>query len=366
MDRRHFLQAAAAAAALEHLPDGTLARGSDLFEADQPAKRPSHRFPANFWWGAATAAYQLEGAAAEDGRKPSIWDTFSHTPGKVINGDTGDVACDHYHRYKDDVKLMAELGVKHYRFSVSWPRVIPDGRGAVNQKGLDFYKRLCDELHAHGITPHATLYHWDLPQALQDKYKGWQSREVVGDFADYATAVVKSIGDRVSHWMTLNEILTFSVVGYGVGATAPHAPGLALARNKDRLQVIHHALLAHGRACQAIRAAAPGKCSVAIAENFSPFVPVVETPEHIEATRKAFTRTDFNGAIITPLLTGRYDPYWLAQQGAEAPDIRAGDMEQIHQQLDGLGFNCYTGTYVRAASNAAGFETLDEILIKDR
>ena len=359
MDRRHFLQATAAAAALEQLPDGTLARVSDLFEADQLVKRPSHRFPANFWWGAATAAYQLEGAAAEDGRKPSIWDTFSHTPGKVVNGDTGDVACDHYHRYKDDVKLMADLGVKHYRFSVSWPRVIPDGRGTVNQKGMDFYKRLCDELHAHGITPHATLYHWDLPQALQDKYKGWQSREVVGDFADYATAVVKGIGDRVSHWMTINEILTFSVVGYGVGATAPFAPGLALARTKDRLQVIHHALLAHGRACQAIRAAAPGKCSVAIAENFSPFVPVVETPEHIEATRKAFTRTDFNGAIITPLLTGKYDPYWLKQQGAEAPDIRAGDMEQIHQKLDALGFNCYTGTYVRAAATPAGYETID-------
>ena len=139
MDRRYFLQAAAVAAALEQLPEGTLTRVSDLFDADQPAKRPPHRFPANFWWGAATAAYQLEGAAAEDGRKPSIWDTFSHTPGKVVNGDTGDVACDHYHRYKDDVKLIAELGVKHYRFSVSWTRVIPEGRGAINQKGLDFY-----------------------------------------------------------------------------------------------------------------------------------------------------------------------------------------------------------------------------------
>ena len=363
MDRRHFLTAAALGATASRLAPGLLdgQTGPDLGGSDpQPApQRASRTFPANFWWGAATAAYQLEGAAAEDGRKPSIWDTFSHTKGKVVNGDTGDVACDHYHRYKDDVKLMADLGVKHYRFSISWPRVIPDGRGAVNQKGLDFYKRLCDELRAHGITPHATLYHWDLPQALQDKYKGWQSRVIVNDFADYATAVVKGLGDRVTHWMTLNEILTFSVVGYGVGNTAPHAPGLALARKKDRLQIIHHALLAHGRACQAIRAAAPAKCSVAIAENVAPYVPVIETPEHIEAARLAFTRTDFNGAIITPLLTGKYDQYWLAQQGAEAPDVRPGDMELIHQKLDALGFNCYTGTYVRAASTPAGFETID-------
>ncbi|WP_353267346.1 family 1 glycosylhydrolase, partial [Gemmatimonas sp.] len=297
MDRRHFLTATALGATANQLLPGLLdgQPGADLAAGDPQAvlQRASRTFPTNFWWGAATAAYQLEGAAAEDGRKPSIWDTFSHTKGKVVNGDTGDVACDHYHRYKDDVKLMAELGVKHYRFSISWPRVIPDGRGVVNQKGLDFYKRLCDELRAHGITPHATLYHWDLPQALQDKYKGWQSREIVNDFADYATAMVTGLGDRVTHWMTLNEILTFSVVGYGVGNTAPHAPGIALARKKDQLQIIHHALLAHGRACQAIRAAAKGTCSVAIAENFSPYVPVVETPEHIEAARLAFTRTDF-------------------------------------------------------------------------
>jgi beta-glucosidase len=193
---------------------------------------------------------------------------------------------------------------------------------------------------------------------LQDRYRGWESREVVNDFADYATQVAKRLGDRVTQWMTLNEILTFAMVGYGVKASAPHAPGLSLGRPKDRWQVVHHALLAHGRACQAIRAASPGPCSVAIAENFSPFVPVIETPEHIEAVRLAFTRTEANGAIITPLLTGTYDPFWLAQQGAEAPEIRAGDMETIHQKLDGLGFNCYTGTYVRAASTPAGFELL--------
>ncbi len=357
MQRRRFLTAAALGAVAQSLParlshaQATALPGTD--SAPPPGK--ARAFPRTFWWGAATAAYQLEGAANEDGRKPSIWDTFSHTPGKVANNDNGDVACDHYHRYKDDVRLMASLGVKHYRFSIAWPRVIPEGRGAVNQRGLDFYKRLVDELLAHGITPHATLYHWDLPQALQDRYRGWESREVADDFADYATVVVRALGDKVTRWMTLNEILTFTQVGYGVGATAPHAPGLALARPKDRWQVVHHALLAHGRACQAIRAASPRACKVSIAENYTAPVPVIETPEHIEAARLAFTRNEANGAIITPLLTGRYDPFWWQQRGAEVPDVRDGDLKIIHQPLDGLGFNCYTGSYVRAASNAAGY-----------
>ena len=361
MDRRHFITTASLGIAANSVSATTL--GAAPVAGASP-DTGAHRvqgnapFPATFWWGAATAAYQLEGAVAEDGRKPSIWDTFSHTAGKIVNGDTGDVACDHYHRYKDDVRLMADLGVRHYRFSIAWPRVIPDGRGSVNEKGVDFYKRLVDELLAHGITPHATLYHWDLPQALQDRYRGWESREVVDDFAAYATAVVKRLGDRVTHWMTLNEILTFTMVGYGVGAPAPHAPGRALGRPKDRWQVVHNALLAHGRGCQAIRAASPGPCTVAIAENYSSFVPVIETPEHIEAARLAFTRTEANGAIITPLLTGQYDAFWLEQRGAEAPEIRAGDMETIHQPLDRLGFNCYTGSYVRAAATPAGFEVL--------
>jgi len=355
MRRRNFLKATALGLAAEGLHAHPIGAASvaDTTAAGSPV-RPA--FPKTFWWGAATAAYQLEGAAAEDGRKPSIWDTFSHTPGKVRNGDTGDVATDHYHRFRDDVVLMADLGVKHYRFSTSWSRVIPDGRGAVNEKGIDFYSRLVDELLLKGITPHLTLYHWDLPQALQDRYRGWESREVSDDFATYAGVVAKRLGDRVTHWMTLNEILTFTQVGYGINAAAPHAPGISLPNEKARLQVNHHALLAHGKGVQAIRAAAPRKPSVSIAENFNPFIPVVETAEHIEATRLAFTRTYANGGIIVPLLTGRYDAYWLAQRGANAPDIQAGDMEIIHQPLDGLGFNCYTGAYIRAASNAAGFE----------
>ena len=360
MYRRQFLKAATLGMAADRLAATMGVAATDLHAAEPSAAgaAPKRSFPARFWWGAATAAYQLEGAAREDGRKPSIWDTFSHTPGKVAHGDTGDVACDHYHRYREDVRLMAKLGVKHYRFSISWPRVIPDGRGRVNEKGMDFYRRLVDELLAHNITPHATLYHWDLPQALQDRYRGWESREVAHDFGAYASAVVKRLGDRVTHWMTLNEIQTFVKVGYGVRANAPHAPGIALGRARDRWEVVHHALLAHGLGCQAIRAASPGRCSVAIAENFNPFVPVIETPEHIEATRLAFTRTDANGAIITPLLTGRYDPFWLRQQGAEAPRIRAGDMQTIHQPLDALGFNCYTGSYVKAAETKEGFEVL--------
>ncbi len=354
MLRRNFLKATAIGVAAEGL-QANLLGASSLLQAPADAPAPATGFPKTFWWGAATAAYQLEGAAALDGRKPSIWDTFSHTAGKVRNGDTGDVATDHYHRFKEDVKLMADLGVKHYRFSSSWSRVIPDGRGAVNDKGVDFYSRLVDELLAHGITPHCTLYHWDMPQALQDKYRGWESREVVDDFAAYATVMAKRLGDRITHWMTLNEVQTFTQVGYGINNPAPHAPGVALASEKDRWQLTHHALLAHGKACQAIRAAAPKKPFVAIAENFSPFIPVIETPEHIEATRLAFTRSYANGGIIMPLLTGHYDSYWLQQRGANAPDVKAGDMELIHQPLDGLGFNCYTGTYVHAASNAAGY-----------
>jgi len=168
--------------------------------------------------GAATASYQVEGAAAEGGRKPSVWDTFSHTPGRTYGGDTGDVACDHYHRYEGDVKLMADLGIKHYRFSIAWPRIVPDGRGTVNEKGVDFYRRLVDTLLKHGITPHATLFHWDSPQALEDRYGSWRSREMAKDFADYVTATVKRLGDRIHDWMTINEIMCFTILGYGVGS----------------------------------------------------------------------------------------------------------------------------------------------------
>ena len=176
----------------------------------------TYTFPTNFQWGVATAAYQIEGAAQAEGRLPSVWDTFSAQPERVLNGDTGQVACDHYHRYEEDIKLMADLGVKHYRFSLAWPRILPEGRGQANSSGLDFYQRLVDCLLAHGITPHITLFHWDSPQALEERYGSWRSREMAKDFADYVTVVVKALGDRITHWMTLNEIFCFTHMGYGV------------------------------------------------------------------------------------------------------------------------------------------------------
>ncbi len=242
MQRRDFLTSAGLGAAAAMLPGESEAARRTVAIA-----RPTEaRFPAGFWWGAATASYQVEGAAAEDGRKPSVWDTFSHTPGHTHGGDTGDVACDHYHRYEDDVKLMADLGVKHYRFSIAWPRIVPDGRGAVNEKGVDFYRRLVDTLLKHGITPHATLLHWDSPQALEDRYGSWRSREMAKDFADYVTATVKRLGDRIHYWMTINEIMCFTILGYGVGTVPQHAPGTVVKTRKEVQQTIHHALLAHG------------------------------------------------------------------------------------------------------------------------
>jgi len=319
-------------------------------------------FPKGFQWGTATAAYQIEGAVADDGRKPSIWDTFSHTPGKTDDGLTGDVACDFYNRFPDDVKLMADLGVKHFRFSISWSRVIPDGRGKVNQKGLDFYRKLADTLRAHGITPHATLYHWDLPQALEDRYSGWQSRRVVADFGDYAAVVAKHLGDRITDWMTLNEISSFTHGSYGfAGSPRKHpqqAPGLILKTKKEFNQTVHNVLLAHGTACMAIRASSPSNPSVSIAENFGSFIPVAETPGNIRAATLAFRRESPNGGIIIPILTGHYDKGWLHDQGDAAPEIAEGDMKIIHQPLDVLGDNCYSGSYVRESSNARGYEVI--------
>jgi len=315
-------------------------------------------FPNDFLWGVATAAYQIEGAAAEDGRKPSVWDTFSKTPGKVRNGDTGDVACDHYHRFEEDIKLMAALGVKHYRFSISWPRIIPEGRGAVNRTGLDFYHRLIDSLLKHGITPHITLFHWDSPQALEDRYGSWRSREMASDFADYCSAVVKSLGSKVRHWMTMNEIFCFTYLGYGVG-TEPHAaPCTVLNSRKELSQVVHHAILAHGMGCQAIRAASPVPPHVSVVVNYDSFVPIIETPEHIEAARRAFLGSEPNGTILEPIITGKYSDQTLQKLGANAPEVKEGDLRVIGQPLDSLGFNTYTGAYARVSSNEPGYEVL--------
>jgi beta-glucosidase len=321
----------------------------------------SYQFPAGFQWGAATAAYQIEGATKEDGRKPSVWDTFSATPGRVFQGQTGDIACDHYHRYKDDIKMMAELGLQNYRFSIAWSRIIPEGRGPVNEAGVDFYRRLVDCLLDHGITPYATLFHWDSPQALEDRYGSWQSREMAKDFAEYVSAIVSRLGDRITHWMTINEITCFTHMGYEsvIGKAAPHAPGTSVRAPKDVWQTSHHAILAHGLGCQAIRAASPRSCSVALVDNFGVTVPISESEANIEAAKKAFPYHLGNGGIIYPVLTGAYSPALLEQLGPNAPDIQAGDLEIIHQPLDFLGLNIYTGTYIRAADNERGCEWLD-------
>jgi beta-glucosidase len=354
VSRRGFLAGAASVLATGAFPAvSSAARPPGT--ATSPADGQYGIFPPGFRWGTATAAYQIEGAPLEEGRGPSIWDMFSHAAGNTFQGETGDAACEFYRRYPDDVKLLAELGVKHFRFSIAWPRVIPQGRGPVNHQGLDFYSRLTDTLLAHGITPHATLYHWDLPQVLQDRYSGWQDRQVTEDFGVYAGKVGKHLGDRIRDWMTLNEISSFALKGYGVGQPGKHAPGVSLTSEKERNQVVHHALLAHGTACLALRASCPQTPRVSIAENYGSYVPVVETEAHIEAARRAFLRG--NGGILIPILTGRYDPGWMHDHRDSLPEIRPGDMGLIAQPLDALGFNCYTGTYVMASDNVRGFET---------
>ena len=292
---------------------------------NQASDAPSQAFPEGFVWGTATASYQIEGAWNEDGKGESIWDRFAHTPGKIDNGDTGDVAVDHYHRYKEDVRLMKELGAKAYRFSISWPRIFPDGAGASNPKGLDFYNRLVDELLANGIAPFATLYHWDLPQVLQERWGGWESRDTARAFADYAGYVAERLSDRVRTFFTINEFTVFVEVGHGEGR---FAPGLKLPPARLN-QVRHHAVLAHGLAVQAIRAKAAPGTRIGLAENPFVGVPIVETPEHIEAAER-YTR-ETNAGYLTAILEGRYTDAFLVVGGRERPEIRRRGSED-HQQ----------------------------------
>jgi beta-glucosidase len=253
---------------------------------------------------------------------------------------------------------MAQLGIKHYRFSLSWCRIVPTGRGKVNEAGIDFYRRLVDCLFEHGITPYATLFHWDTPEALERRYGGWQSREIAQDFADYVTATVHRLGDRITHWMTLNEISCFTHMSYGVNPPE-HAPGTKVRSNQQVWQTSHHALLAHGLGCQAIRAASPQPCTVALVDNFGVTVPLSESAENILAAQRAFPYHCGNGGIIYPALTGAYSAQLLAQLGQDAPVIRDGDLQMIHQPIDVLGLNIYTATYIRAADNAQGCEWLN-------
>ena len=306
-------------------------------------------FPKDFLWGCATAAYQIEGAAKEDGRGPTNWDVFSHTPGKVANGDTGDIACDSYHRYKEDTQLLKALGVRAYRLSLAWSRIFPEGKGKPNPKGIDHYNRVIDDLLANGITPYVTMFHWDLPAALPG---GWQSRDTAYAFADYAGYVAGKLSDRVHDFMTVNELRCFTDLSHQQGI---HAPGLKLAPAAVN-QVRHHGVLAHGLGVQAIRANAKAGTKVGLADNVTAFVPVIETPEHIEAAKRA-TR-DTNAMFLTAIMEGRYIDSYLAGEGAAAPKVQAGDMKAIASPLDFVALNLYTPVYVRADASPAGYAAL--------
>lgn len=312
------------------------------------------RFPNGFYWGTATASYQIEGAWNEDGKGPSIWDTFAHTPGKIKNGDTGDVATDHYHRYKEDVRIMKHVGATAYRFSISWPRIFPDGTGQPNPKGIDFYSRLVDELRAADIEPFATLYHWDLPQALQDK-GGWQRRETAKAFGDYAAAVTGRLSDRVRHFFTINEFDQVADMGHrgvelvvqGKPVRVHIAPGITLEPG-DLNQVRHHTILAHGMAVRAVRAAARTGTKVGLAENIPHAVPAIDSPEHVNAAMMA-TR-ELNSAFLGPILEGRYSDEYLQAAGKDAPKFTAEDMTIISTPLDFVGINVYSPRLLVVAS----------------
>jgi beta-glucosidase len=298
----------------------------------------TYHFPPNFLWGAATAAYQVEGAWDADGKGESIWDRFSHTPGKIVDSSNGDVACDHYHRYLEDIDLMQSLGLKAYRFSVSWPRVLPSGQGRVNPAGLDFYDRLVDRLLEARIEPFLTLYHWDLPQALHEA-GGWMNRDLCATFADYATVMVKKLGDRVKFWATLNEPASQFYLGYISG---DHAPGI-----QDPLsapQVAHHLMVAHGLAVQAIRSIEPGLQVGIVLDQWS-IEPASDSPADIAAAEQAWgERTMFLDAIFK----GHYPIQVFDYLGENLPRIRSGDMALIAQKLDFFGLNSYSRNVVSA------------------
>ncbi len=306
-------------------------------------------FPRKFVWGVAAAAPQIEGAAFEDGKGESVWDRFARVPGAVDNGETLDVACDHYHLYKQDFKLMRKLGIKNYRLSIAWPRIFPDGDGALNQKGLDFYNRLIDAMLAQEITPWVTMFHWDLPQSLEDR-GGWRSRVTVDAFRGYSQTIVKAFGDRVKDWITLNEVTCFTGLGYGLGDKAPGA--------KESRQVInqtyHNAMLCHGVGMQAVREYGGRRARAGITDNSPVFIPVTETEADIAATKRCYA--DHNTRVIAPIYTGAYPASYLRNEGKDRPIVAKGDMELISVPTDFLGLNIYCGSFVRA--KRSGYEIL--------
>jgi beta-glucosidase len=290
-------------------------------------------FPPGFVWGVATASYQIEGSVAADGRGESIWDRFSHTPGKVLNGDTGDIACDHYLHWKSDLKIMRDLGVTAYRFSIAWPRVLPTGRGTVNTAGLDFYDALVDALLDANITPFPTLYHWDLPQALEDE-GGWTVRSTADAFAEYAGVVAERLGDRLTHLATLNEPWCSAVLGYGTGV---HAPGRT--SRTDALAAAHHLNLAHGLAVPVIRSQAPNT-KVGIVLNFEPMHPGSAERTDVEAALVEHDR--FNRWFLGPVMGVGYPKLGVSASEWDMSEVADGDLETIAASIDFLGVNYYT------------------------
>ena len=313
-----------------------------------PAPFPS--FPDSFVWGTATAAYQIEGSPDVDGKGPSVWDTFTHLEGKVLTGETGDVAADHYRRWESDLDLMAELGVNAYRFSVSWPRVVPDGDGGLEQRGLDFYDRLVDGMLARGIAPYATLFHWDLPQALEDA-GGWLDRRTPEAFARYAAMVGERLGDRVAAWITLNEPFVHASYGYAFGV---HAPGRFLVTGI--WPVVHHQLLGHGLAVQALRAAGV-RGGIGLTNNTSPVVPLDPASEGDRAAAEAMDIL-YNRQFWDPVLLGEQPLDPAAYLGSDLSVVREGDADIIATPIDFAGVNYYNPQWVKAAApdNPLGFE----------
>ena len=302
-------------------------------------------FPRDFLWGAATSAYQIEGATHEDGRGLSVWDQFAATPGCTYQGETGDVAVDHYHRMEQDVALMADLGLNSYRFSIAWPRIQPEGTGAVNQTGLDFYSRLVDQLLAHGITPVATLYHWDLPLALFEQ-GGWRRRETAYVFAEYAATMMQTLGDRVRWWITQNEPWCPAYLGYYEGI---HAPGVR-GDIQAAVDVGHHLLLSHGLATQAMRSVAPADTRIGIALNLFPIFAGDARAETLRVVEQA--HRFHNRWFLDPIYRGEYTPGLFKDLGANPPPIQDNDLKTISVPTDFLGVNYYNRWIVRARGDA--------------
>ena len=353
--RRDFAKAAGAAALGATGATSASFAQTPAESGPKPAPGIAATFPEGFAWGVATSAFQIEGAVKEDGRGTSIWDTYAHTPGKIKDGANADVANDHYHRYRDDVKLMQDMGVKAYHFSIAWPRIFPNGTGQPNAKGLDFYNRLIDAVLAAGIEPFPTLYHWDLPQALQDK-GGWQSRDTAKAFADYAGYAAGQLSDRAKCFFTVNEFYSFVDLGYrgaemvvdGRKVRIEFAPGLKLS-NASLNQARHNAVLAQGLSVQAIRAHAKAGTRCGPADNFSTAVPAIETPENIRAAEIA-TR-EMNAGYLTVILEGKYTDAYLTAAGKDAPKFTEDELKIIASPVDFIGINVYRPSVYVVASD---------------